>query len=91
MEPSRLCRSIAVRKDVPMARTIYIPTGVPTVHDRVHFKIFPYFIQKADGTVLFRLLIGVPFFPNNRMELRQTNLTVDGTDSFALDFSRSAP
>jgi len=56
------------------------------VKGQVKFKIYPYIGHKADGTNWFRLVIGLPFVPNHIAALREAALTVDGGDSFRMNY-----
>jgi hypothetical protein len=81
-------QTIVSRYDAPMATTYFEPEGVPTIRQQIKFKIYPYLGHKTDKT-WFRLVIGLPFLPNENPDLYQAVLTVDGGDSYTLDY-RSA-
>jgi hypothetical protein len=75
-------QGIITRYDAPMATTYYTPTGVPTVRDgNFRFKVYPYFGVKADGTIWFRLIIGLPYTPNSYARLAAAAITADSVTS----------
>jgi len=75
-------QGIITRYDAPMATTFYSPTGVPTVRDgNFRFKVYPYFGVKADGTIWFRLIIGLPYAPNSYARLTAAAITADALTS----------
>lgn len=78
-------QTIVARYDTPMATTYFEPEGIPTVKQQIKFKIYPYIGHKTDKT-WFRLVIGLPFLPNENPEMYQAVLTVDGGNSYTLDY-----